>query len=71
MFHGQGKEKSCPLNSVVKTNELLCQGYIMYWCYASNIQPHEEKKKANDIPIACEFRDVFLKSYWDSFAKRN
>ena len=45
MFHGQGKEKSCPLNSVVKTNELLCQGYIMYWCYASNIQPQEEKKK--------------------------
>ena len=45
MFHRQGKEKSCPLNSVVKTNELLCQGYIMYWCYASNIQPKEEKSK--------------------------
>ena len=45
MFHGQRKEKSCPLNFVVKTNELLCQEYIMYWCYASNIQPKEEKSK--------------------------
>ena len=41
----------------MKTKELLCQGYIMYWCYASNIQPKEEK--AEDIPIGCEFRDVF------------
>ena len=69
MFHRQRKKKSCPLNSVMKTNELLFQEYIMYWCYASNIQPKEEK--AEDIPIACEFRDVFLKSYRDCSAKRN
>jgi len=30
MFHGQRKEKSYPLNSIMKANELLCQGYIMY-----------------------------------------
>jgi len=69
MFYGQREGKPCPLNSFMKTNELLCQGYIMYWCCASNIQPKEEKAK--DIPIACEFRDVFLKSYRDCSARRS
>ena len=43
----------------MKPSELLCQGYIVYWCYAINIQPKEEK--AEDIPIVCEFREVFRK----------
>ena len=69
MLHGPRKEKSCPFNSVMKTNELLYQGYIVHWCYAINIQPKEEK--AEDIPIVCEFREVFWKSYQDCSAKRN
>ena len=44
----------------MQTNELLSQGYSVYWCYAINIQPKEEK--AEDIPIVCEFREVFRKS---------
>ena len=55
--------KICPLNFVTKTSELLCQGYVVYWCYATNIQP--KKEKVDDIPIVCEFRDVFHKSYQD------
>ena len=69
MYYGQREEKSCPLNSFMKANELLCQGYIMYQCYAGNIQPKEEKTE--DVLIICEFRDVFLKSYRDCSAKRN
>ena len=69
MFYGQREEKPCPLNSFMKTSEFLCQGYILYWCYASNIQPKEEKTK--DIPIVSGFRDVFLKNYKECSAKRN
>jgi len=61
MFHDQREQKSCPLNSIMKTRELLCQGYIVHWCYAINIQPKEEK--AEDIPRVSGFRDVFLKNY--------
>ena len=43
MFHGHRKEKPCPLNSVMETSELLCQGYLVYWCYAINIHPKEGK----------------------------
>ena len=69
MFYGQREEKPCPLNSVMKPSELFCEGYIVHWCYAINIQPKEEK--AEDIPIVCEFREVFRKSYRDCSAKRN
>ena len=70
MFHGHRKEKPCPLNSVMETSELLRQGYVVYWCYAINIHP-KERKKAEDISIVCEFREVFRKSYRDCSTKRN
>ena len=63
----QREEIPCPLNSVMKTSELFCQGYIGYWCYPINTQTQE--KEAEDIPVICEFRDVFLKSYWDQCYK--
>jgi len=69
MFYGQREEKPCPLNSVMKLIELLCQGYIVHWCYAINFQLKE--KKAEDISIVCGFREVFRKSYRDCSAKRN
>jgi len=69
MFYGQREEKPCPLNSIMQPSELLFQGYIVHWCYAINIQLKEEK--AEDIPIVCEFRKVFQKSYRDCSAKRN
>ena len=69
MIYGQREEKHYPLNSVMKASELLCQGYIGYWCYAINTQQKEEKAK--DINVVCEFREVFLKTYWDCLAKRN
>ena len=47
----------------MKVSELLCQGYIGYWSYAINTQPQEEE--AEDIPLVCEFGDVFLKGYSD------
>jgi len=70
MLHDHRKEKPCPLNSVMETSELLCQGYVVYWCYAINIHP-KERKKAEDILIVCEFRDVFLKSYRDCPTEEN
>lgn len=59
MFYGQRKETPCPLNYVLKASELLCQGHIGYWYYAIDNQPQEEG--AEDIPVLCEFRDVFLR----------
>ena len=61
--------KLYPLNFVTKTNELLCKGYVVYWYYATNIQPEEQK--AEDILIVCELNDVFLKSYQDFPPRRN
>jgi len=69
MFYVQREEKPCPLNSIMKSSELLYQRHIVHWCYAINIQLREEK--AEDIPIVCEFREVFRKSYRDRSAKRN
>ena len=69
MFYMQREEIPCPLNSIMKASELLCQGYIRYWCYAIDTQPQEEGIEF--IPIVCEFRDVFPKSHWDCHAKRN
>ena len=43
----------------MQPRELLCQGYIVHWCYVINIQLKEEK--AEDIPIVCESREVFWK----------
>ena len=43
MFHGHRKEKPCLLNSVMETSEPLYQGYVVYWCYAIDILPKEEK----------------------------
>ena len=57
MFHDQREQKPYPLNFVMQTSELLCQGYRVHCCYAINIQLKEEK--ADDIPIVCEFREVF------------
>ena len=69
MFYGHREEKPYPLNSVMETNELLCQGYVVYRCYAIDIHSKEEKEE--DIPIICEFIDVFLKNYQECSAKRN
>ena len=41
----------------MKASKLLCQGCIGYWCYTIDIQTKEEK--ADNIPIICEFEDVF------------
>jgi len=41
----------------MKASKLLCQGCVGYWCYAINTQEKEEKEE--DIPMICEFRDVF------------
>ena len=57
MFYGAGEEIPCPLNSVMKASDLLCQGYIGYWCCPIDTQIKEEK--AEDSPIVCEFRDIF------------
>ena len=60
-FYGQREGKSYPLISAMKVSKLLCQGCIGYWCYAIDTQTKEEK--VENIPIFCEFEDVFLKSY--------
>ena len=45
MFYGHREEKPCPLNSVMETSELLCQGYVMDWRYAINIHLKEGKSR--------------------------
>ena len=41
----------------MKASKLLCQRCIGYWCYAINTQTKEEK--VENIPVICEFEDVF------------
>lgn len=41
----------------MKASKLLCQGCIGYWSYAINTQT--KKEKAGNIPVVCEFGDVF------------
>ena len=43
----------------MKASKLLYQGCIGYWCYAIDTQTKEEK--AENIPVVCEFEDVFPK----------
>ena len=69
MFYGQREEIPSPFNSAMKASQLLCQGYTGYWYYAIETQPQEEE--AEDILVICEFRVIFLKSYWDCPTKRN
>ena len=57
MFYGQREETPCPLNSVIKANELLHQGCIGYWCYAIDTQLQEEEVK--DIPIVVNLEMFF------------
>jgi len=45
----------------MKACKLLCQGCIGYWSYAIDTQ--EKEDRIEDIDVACEFREFFLKSY--------
>jgi len=56
-FYGQREENFHPLISAMKASKLLCQWYIGYWCYTIDTQTKEEK--VENIPIVCEFEDVF------------
>jgi len=56
-FYRQREAKSCYLISVMKASKLLCQGCIEYWCYAIDTQTKEEEVR--NIPVVCEFEDVF------------
>ena len=58
LFYGQREEESCSLISAMKASKLLCRGCIGYWCYTINTQSEEEK--AGNIPVVCEFEDVFF-----------
>jgi len=41
----------------MKVRTLLRQGCIRYLCYATGVK--EEEMKIEDIPVICEFSDVF------------
>ena len=41
----------------MKASKLLYQGYKAYWCCAMDIR--EKEKTIDNIPIVCEFEDVF------------
>jgi len=58
-FYRQREQKSCPLIFAIKSSKLLCKGCVRNWCYATNTRRDEEK--VEDIPVVCEFRDVFPK----------
>ena len=42
----------------MKASKLLYQGCIGYWCYAISTQTKEDE--VENIPVICEFEDVFL-----------
>jgi len=54
MFYGQREEIPCRLNSVMKANELLHEGYIGYWCYNIDTQPQEEEAKDIHVVVNLE-----------------
>jgi len=56
-FYGLREANSCSLISAMKASKLLCQGCIEYWCYAIDTQTKEEE--VENIPVVCEFEDVF------------
>jgi len=56
-FYGLREEKSYPLIFTMKASKLLCQGCMGYWCYTIDTQAKEEK--VGNIPVVCEFEDVF------------
>ena len=58
MFLCAEKGKILSLISAKKVSKLLCQGRIRCWCYAIDTQTKEEK--GENIPLVCEFEDVFL-----------
>ena len=41
----------------MKVGKLLYQGCMGYWCYAIDTQAKEEKGR--NIPVVCEFEDIF------------
>ena len=45
----------------MKESKLLCQVYEGYCCYAKDIQEKEELE--DNIPVLCEFRDVFPEEF--------
>ena len=56
-FYGQREKKSYLLISAMKASKLLRQGCMGYWCYAMDTQVKGEE--AENIPVVCEFDDVF------------
>jgi len=55
-FYGD-RPKEYSIFSIRKANKMLSQGCIGYLCYV--IEVKEEKVKIENIPVVCEFPDVF------------
>ena len=58
-FYGERLRKECSIISIIRASKMLRQGCIGYLCYATKVK--EEEIKIEDIPIICEFPDVFPK----------
>ena len=44
---------------VVKVCMMLRKGCVVYWCYILEVK--EEEMKIEDIPVVCEFPDIYPK----------
>jgi len=56
-FHGERTKKEIHLISAMKACKMLRKGWVGYLCYALEVR--EEEVRVEDIPIVCEFLDVF------------
>jgi len=56
-FHGEQTMLEKRIISAMKACKMLRKGCVGYWCYALEVK--EDEVRVEDIPIVCEFPDVF------------
>jgi len=56
-FCGERTKKENRIISTMKAGRMLRKGCVGYWCYALEVK--EEEVRVEDIPVVCEFPNVF------------
>ncbi|XP_075486327.1 uncharacterized protein LOC142525930 [Primulina tabacum] len=58
-FYGRGSQAKIPLVSAIEMNRLLDSGHEGFLVYAVDLS--QDERRISDIPVVCEFPDVFPK----------
>ena len=56
-FHGERTKPEKRIISAMKACKMLRKECVGYWCYALEVK--DDEVRVGDIPIVCEFPDVF------------